>query len=251
MNIIHATPALPTADLEAMTTEELRRELAQSLQLNARQLLHLAAVWRVLESRGEDLNDLRSGMGAYLPMIASGRLAANAVVKFAGQPTLLRAMLDLPLDQQQEIVNDKPLPVLGLDTAGDTRVTHLPAYSLTAAQVRQVFGPARIRDEREQEAVLVQTVTRKKAAPSAAPRSRMRYDAQSDQLVVGRTRIAVASLFEALATGVDEDVAGDDDKTLLLKLTEEQHRRLRVRAAESGASMTALSKLALRRAGLI
>lgn len=251
MDLVIDTPALPTPDLAAMSTEELRGELALSLQLNARQLLHLAGVWRELERRGEDLNDLRSGMGAYLPMIGAGRLAADAVVKFAGQPTLLRALLDLPLDQQQEIVNDRPLAVLGLDAAGNTRVTQLPAYTLTAAQVRQVFGPARIRDEREQEAVLVQTVTRKQSARAAVPAARVRYDAQSDQLVIGRTRVPVASLFEALAEGVDEDVAGDDEKSLVLKLTEDQHKRMRVRAAEAGASMTGLAKLALRRAGLI
>lgn len=251
MDLITQAAGLPSTELQAMSTEQLRGELARSLQLNAAQLLHLAAVWRELERRGEDLTDLRSGMGAYLPMIAGGRLAADAVVKFAGQPTLLRAMFDLPLDLQQELVNGKPLPVLGLDTAGNPRVTELPAYSLTAAQVRQVFGPARIRDQREQEAVLVQTVTRKKAARAAAPQARVRFDAQSDQLVIGRTRLPVASVFEALAADADEDVTGDDDKLINIKLTDEQHKRLRVRAAESGSTMAGLIKLALRRAGLI
>ncbi|MCE4291779.1 hypothetical protein ABQW67_20130 [Xanthomonas hortorum] len=82
-------------------------------------------------------------------------------------------------------------------------------------------------------------------------RGSARYDAQSDQLVIGRTRVLVAAVFEALAQGIDEDVSGDEDKTVLLKLTEEQHKRLRVRAAEASTTMNGLAKLALRRSGLM
>lgn len=251
MEMIHAVAAPPSPELLAMSTEQLRSELARSLQLSADQLLHLAAVWRELERRGEDLSDLRSGMGGYLPMIASGRLSADAVVKFAGQTTLLRALADLPLEQQAAIVADQPLPVISLDASGNTRVSELPAYSLTAAQIRQVFAPGRLRDAREQEAVLVQTITRKRAARATAAPPRIRYDVESDTLIIGRQRVPVSSLYEALAAEIDDDIASDGDKTVMLKITDEQHKRLRIRAAESGATMTALIKTALRRAALI
>lgn len=240
--------------LAEMSTEALREELARSLQLNAKQLVHLAAVWRELEKRGEDLSDLRSGMGAYIPMIAADRLDASAVVKFAGQPTLLRALVDLPLDRQREIVDGKLLDVVGMDAGGQPRVAQLPGYSLTAAQVRQVFGPARIRDTREQEAVLLQTVTRKKSSRAAAGSAkRVRFDPASDALVIGRSRVPVAEVLGAIASAEFGDEESDEasEKVVMLKLTESQHRQLRVRSAESGQSMTALAKMALKRADLI
>lgn len=69
--------------------------------------------------------------------------------------------------------------------------------------------------------------------------------------VIGHTRLPVAAMFEALAAKADEDVAGEEDKLVNIKLSDEQHKRLRIRAAESGATMVGLVKLALRRAGLI
>src|SRR5882724_9369466 len=67
--------------LRDMDNDTLRRELSRALTVSAEHLIYLAQVWRELERRGEDLSDLRSGLGAYLPLIASGRLAAEAVVR--------------------------------------------------------------------------------------------------------------------------------------------------------------------------
>jgi hypothetical protein len=252
-SLLLAGETLPAEHLQAMSTEELRGELARSLQLNASQLLHLAAVWRELERRGEDLSDLRSGMGAYLPMIAAGRLDANAVVKFAGQTTILRALIDLPIERQRAIIADTPIDVVVLDAAGESQIKALPAYTLTAAQVRQVFAPGRLRDTKEQEAVLLQTVTRKrKARAIAGTGQRVRYDASADTLVVGRQRVAVGDVLGALVVAGDDDGAESDDaKTVPVRLSEAQHRQLKIRAAESGTSQVALVKMAMRRAGLI
>lgn len=250
MDIIPATPELPTAQLEAMTTEELRQELAQSLQLNARQLLHLAAVWRVLESRGENLDELRRGMGAYLPLIASGRLAADAVVKFAGQATLLRALTDLSIDRQKAIAAGESLRVITLDNNGEPKTVEMPAYALTAAQVRQVFAPGKLRDEKEQAAQLLQSTTRKRKARTAAG-PRVRHDTTTDQLVIGRTRISVGEVLAALVRPEDGPDDSDEVKNVMVKLSEAEHRALRIRSAEGGASQTALAKMAMRRAGLL
>src|SRR5690606_32958090 len=195
-------PIVDVSALNAMSTEQLRGELARSLQLNAGQLMHLAAVWRVLESRGEDLSDLRAGMGAYLPMIAAGRLDPNVVVQFAGQSTLLRALADIPLDRQKAIAAGENLRVITLDKNGEPEPVEMPAYALTAAQVRQVFAPGKLRDEKEQAAQLLQTTTRKRKARTAAG-PRVRHDAATDQLVIGRTRISVGEVLAALVQPSD------------------------------------------------
>lgn len=115
-----------------------------------------------------------------------------------------------------------------------------------------MFAPGRLRDASEQEAVLVQTVTRKRAARAVVPTAKMRYDAQSDTLIINRQRVPVSSICEALAASIGDGEAGEEEgKSVLLKISDEQHRCLRIRAAESGSSMAGLVKMALRRARLI
>ena len=50
-------------EIDAETTAELRAGLAQALEVTARHLTYLAALWRELERRGEDLSGLRGGVG--------------------------------------------------------------------------------------------------------------------------------------------------------------------------------------------
>ena len=63
----------------SLDTAELRAELASAIGLTAKHLLHLAAIWAELEHRGEDLTDLRTGIGAYLPEIAAGSVVPEAI----------------------------------------------------------------------------------------------------------------------------------------------------------------------------
>ena len=62
--------------LVAMPTPDLREELARALTITADSLMYLAAVWKELEQRGEDLSDLRTGLGVYVPLIAAVNGAA-------------------------------------------------------------------------------------------------------------------------------------------------------------------------------
>ena len=73
------------------------------------------------------------------------------------------------------------------------------------------------------------------------------------ETMIGRTRLPVSSVFEALAADADvtDDAPGEGDKLLNIKLSNEQHKKLRLRAAESGSTMSTIAKIALRRAGLI
>jgi hypothetical protein len=57
-----------------------------------------------LESRGEDLSDLKIGLLPLLREIAAGTLLPEVVVKFAGQPAALRAIGKRPMDEQEQYV---------------------------------------------------------------------------------------------------------------------------------------------------
>ena len=71
---------------------------------------------------------------------------------------------------------------------------------------------------------------------------------------VGRVLVPVADVVAALAdlhSPAAEADPADADSSLVVKLTDEEHRRLRVRAAEGDTSMAALVRNAMRAAGLI
>lgn len=76
----------------------------------AENLLRLAVVVNELESRGEDLKHLRIGLLPILRKIASGKLLAEAVVAFAGQPALLQRVAAMPLEEQKQVVAQGYLP---------------------------------------------------------------------------------------------------------------------------------------------
>lgn len=92
------------------TTDELRSELANALSLTADHLRYLGAIWGELTRRGEDLSELRAGMGFYLEKIAAGQLLAETVVKYAGQPGVLRRVGMLPIERQRLVVETGKLP---------------------------------------------------------------------------------------------------------------------------------------------
>lgn len=241
-----AVPPLPTAyELGAMSTQQLRAALAQSLTMSAQHLAYLAAVWGELERRGEDLSDLRTGLAVYLPQIAAGRLEAAAVIRFAGQPTVLRSLAGLPLERQRELAQGAPVPVLAVNARGEYETIELPAYTLTAAQARMVFDGDKIRSLDEQRATLeAARVTRAaRVRPGAA--NRVRYDAKADVIRVGRVSATVGETTTALAEAARQREpervkaivgAQEELEQVLIRMSKEEHAALKIRAVEAGMS---------------
>lgn len=247
-------PGTPTVyELGAMSTQQLRGELARSLTMTARHLAYLAAIWRELENRGEDLTDLRTGLAVYLPQIAAGHLAAEAVIRFAGQPTVLRNIATLTIDQQRALADGQPVRVLTVNTDGDYESTELPAYALTAAQARLVFDAGKLRAPEEQRAILEAARVSAKRRTRPGPDGRVRYDSRTDQLRIGRSAASVGEVVMALreaAQAAQPDEA-DPDKAVIVKLTESEHRVLKSRAAEAGQSVQDYARAVLRRESLL
>lgn len=238
-------------ELGGMTNQELRTRLAQSVTISAKYLAYLAAVWNELEKRGEDLSDLRIGLTAYLPQIAAGRLDAEAVVKFAGQATVLQSLAQLPIEKQREIVRGVPIAVLTVNAAGEYEVARTPAHMLSASQARLVFNNGRIRTPDEQKTTFESARIAAKRRATPGPEGRVRYDPRTDLIRVGNASATVGEILAAL----DSVQAGGDNeeftKSVLVKLTETNHRLLKIRAAEAGVSMEVLGYSAIRRHCLI
>jgi hypothetical protein len=247
--------AAPTASdldrIRAMDTAALRAELADAIGHTAKHLLRLALIWAELERRGEDLSDLRSGLGTYLPLIASGAVLPDVVVRFAGNNSLLRAVASLPVGEQRRLADGEP--VLLAVRQGDT-ITHrmLPAHALTAVQVRQVFGDRRVRTETEQIAIL--SAQPAPAKPGRPPkRGRVRADPERNVVLLGRRVLNPADLVVALADLRRPDTAdpGELEAVVAVKLTEDERRRLNHAAVDANKTQQALVRDTLRAAGLI
>ena len=132
--------SLPTADLQAMSTEMLKAQLAKAVSITAEYLAYIAMVWQELERRGEDMTAMRHGLMAYVPMIANKELDARVVVNYAGQKTLIALMSNLPLHEQQALIERGSVDIVELGDDKQQLVRTIALGDLTASQAYQAFG---------------------------------------------------------------------------------------------------------------
>jgi len=220
-------------DLTAATTDDLRGELARGLTLTADTLTRLGMVWGELERRGEDLSDLRHGLARTLPLIATGRLSAEAVVAFAGRPILLRALEGVPLEQQCRLATGEPVQVIDLERPGET--ISMPLATLPAAAVRVVFGDGEVRSP-EAQRLAFRRRPKRKGEDVSAYRYRPRYDPETGLVHVGKMTVALTELLTAVAAAhgparqPDLEIA-DEYVTVRVRLSKAEHAQLQ-RAVE-------------------
>lgn len=122
---------LDVTRLKDVDTATLRTALAGTLGLTVRTLAYAAAIWRELESRGENLAPLKQGICAHLSAIGAGQVLPETVVNFAGRPALLKKVAQLPVAQQRAIADGKLSPP-EVRFRGNGRL-HAPAISTKAA----------------------------------------------------------------------------------------------------------------------
>lgn len=198
----HAPTELEALDLAGMDTSALRAELAASLNMTARHILRLSHIWAELEKRGEDLSELRNGIGAYLPAIAAGVVAAEAVVAFAGQPTMLRSVATLPIEEQRRLAAGGTVPLV---VGSDKGYTHrmVPLSAIPARSIPQIFGNRCIREEAAQIALLSAPPPPWKGNGKPVRRGQIVIDRKLSIVRVGKAEVTLSEMVGALrAAGV-------------------------------------------------
>lgn len=192
-------------DVAGMSNDELLDELARSIEVTSKHLVRLAAVWNELEGRGADLSRLRSGLREWLPMIAAGKLAAEAVVQFAGQTLLLRAIAELPLARQRLLAKGEELVVVTLGPGGSANSEKVPAHRLTGADIALLFDKGHIRPPEEQVPLLYDRARRRQRTTPETIKVRVapaEYKALSDAAKAKRVQIATLVLQALRAQGL-------------------------------------------------
>lgn len=139
----------PVLDLSRVPTDDLKKQLAESIGVTARTLSQMAAIWTELESRGEDLSALRGGLMSYLPLIAEGRLDPELVVRAAGQATLLKAASALSIADQRDLL-ENGLPVFDVDKEGQFVERRVPVENVGMMEIRRAIAADHIRTPAEQ-----------------------------------------------------------------------------------------------------
>lgn len=200
---------LKTTELQSLDTKSLKKELGRSLEMTAKHLTYLAAIWRELESRGEDLSELRHGLAAYLPMIAHERLDANLVIRYAGQKTLLGALSNLPIDEQRAVSESGYVTLVKLDNEGQRQEIQTPLSKLSAGDVYQAFSETGLRSSDDQFRLLDRRANRSIPAKNRHRKARrVKVDAEENVLLVSNMAADLDRVLEALSSYYGVDIAG-------------------------------------------
>ena len=251
--LILAQDAIPSApELNNLSTQTLRTELAASISMTARHLQRLAAIWQELERRGEDLSDLRVGLAEYLPRIAAGQLDAQAVVQFAGQRLLLQKIASLPIAEQNRLALGGTVKMLAPTETGQLTEVERPARALTTTQASMVFDNGRIRTLDEQRGIVETRRMKGRGPAKPVEKGKLRYDPSIGAFRIGRHTLPTEALIGALASVYRERPLGDQEtRGVPVYLTEAEHRALKINAASLGHTQVDLMRTALAIAGLL
>ncbi|EHM49932.1 hypothetical protein [Cardiobacterium valvarum] len=179
--------SLPTADLQAMSTEMLKAQLAKAVSITAEYLAYIAMVWQELERRGEDMTAMRHGLMAYVPMIANKELDARVVVNYAGQKTLIALMSNLPLQEQQALIERGSVDIVELGDDKQQLVRTIALGDLTASQAYQAFGDGEIRPVPQQYQLLLLRDKEGIRRPTRRARVTSNIKIDGDYLVIANT----------------------------------------------------------------
>jgi hypothetical protein len=188
---------LPTSkDFSKLSNADLRTKLARALEATVAGIYEAAAIWSELNRRGETLPRL-SGIMQFLPRIARGELAAETVIAFAGQISLIGCMVGMPLDEQRKYADGECVSVATFDDGGKPVAEAKPLSDLTAREVRLVIDRGEVRPLKAQINSLKHSRTQTATKPPYS-RVTIRADIGGGVLVVGLARIAPSELAAAL-----------------------------------------------------
>ena len=183
--------------ISSLTNEQLRSELATQIMLTAESLYRAAKIWTELKRRGVDLSALRSGLALYLPRIARSELAAETIVAFAGQRTLLQHLVGMPLNEQRRYASGDVIDIVERDPEGQFQTVSRQLFDLSGREVIQVLEEGRVRSVDEQKSTLI----RQNQQPTRLRRytgSTSRISARNGLLNIGRLRLDPLDLAPAL-----------------------------------------------------
>lgn len=147
-------------ELRQLDTDALREVFREAIAMTVTGIVRAAASIRLLEERGEDLDELGNyNLFQMLRRVAYGSVLPEVVARFQGSSSVMRKIAALPIPDQRRLVEDRPLAVVVVD--GEAFAHRLiPPSRMTPKQLQQVFAGDHIRDQAEQRTWLEERRTR-------------------------------------------------------------------------------------------
>jgi hypothetical protein len=186
-------------DLDGMDPERLIEAIIGGITMSVRGLVRAARAWAKASALGVDLSRFRGGTFHFLPLIAAGVVAAEAVLAFSGLKNKLRAVTALPPADQKRLAAGAPVKLV-VRHGDEFTKRQLPVSALTDTQVKQVFGDRCIRTEQEQIALL-ESVPIVTLPPKAVTTGRVTVDRSQAVVRIGTNSAPITDVIEALRKG--------------------------------------------------
>lgn len=149
--------------LDNHTIPQLHKELKRCLDLSHESLIEAAKIWVVLRERKADLSSYPSGLHKILPLIASGKLAPETVLAFAGEQAKVQILASLPIVDQKTFAAGASVQVV----RGET-IESRPVSALSSVETARVFKDGKINSVDAQRKQIVKAPARfkTKTAPT-------------------------------------------------------------------------------------
>jgi hypothetical protein len=222
---------VPNAELALKSVEELREEVKRLLGVTAENLVKLAAVVHELESRGEDISQLRLSILPSLRAIAGGKMLPEVVVKYAGRPTLLKHIEAIPIAQQKNLLERETVFVVTTDDKNNFSEEEVRLAFLNQNQIRQVFSEDSLRSPAEQRA-FIRSKSHKKVEKQEVKPQRFytpRADKEAKGIWVGKMFVTREDVIKALSdiSGNLKELDADTAETITVRVTKEEKAKLK------------------------
>lgn len=168
--------------------------LHEKLTFTVETVREMAAIVRRLEELGCDTGELRtklnSGILKMIRRVAFNQMMPEVFVEFLGTPRLQEKIAALPLPDQKRMVEGKPIKVIV--SAEDHRM--VAPFDMTKDDVKQVFGPDGIRNDREQIAYLADESRKASIRSKATNNDEISVDKKKKTLIVNGVEISLRQL---------------------------------------------------------
>lgn len=237
--------SMVVTDIKSLPTHQLKKELANGLTLTASTLTRLGQIWLELESRGEDLRELRVGIARTLPLIAKGILAAEAVVGFAGRPVILRYLEGVDINEQKRYADGQPIPVY---IPGEQEVQALPLSRIPAQSLQYLFDEGSVRTPSEQRLAMR---NKKKINKNTKPKKlySVVVDPIERTVSIGKSSTTIATIVAAISDACSPvEVTESTErpaKIIAGKVTDEEKERVQAAAKAHGITESELVRRAV------
>jgi len=187
-----------STDISSLSNQELDQLFAESLTNTAKGLHIMALCFSEKLRRGLPTPDIRSGILIYIPAIAQGKLAAEAVVTFAGMPSVINRLKGMNLEEQRKFAAGKRIEVAERDENGEIVFEKKPLALLTCKQVIRAIDFGQVRSRPAQINSLKNEVITTRRPPKQKRKVKISVDKDTGTLIVHGIKVEVVALESSL-----------------------------------------------------